>query len=136
MRISISIIIVVLIIGLVIWYFQSNKTVQTQPENTVPTETPENTPEEGDAVMNPSYTLADVAKHSTKEDCWLAINGEVYDTTEFIAGSKHPGGDAILDGCGSNATELFETRPMGSGTAHSERARELLKNYKIGTLAE
>lgn len=62
------------------------------------------------------------------------MNKALIIVTEFI--SSHPGGKAILEGCGTDATELFETRPMGSGTAHSERARTLRENYYIGDLKE
>ena len=79
------------------------------------------------------YTLADVSMHSTADDCWLVIHGKVYDVTTWIP--QHPGGNAILEGCGKDATDLFETRPMGSGTPHSERARDLLQNYFIADLS-
>lgn len=79
-------------------------------------------------------TLQEVEAHSSEGDCWMIIDGKVYDVSEFV--SAHPGGMAILDGCGKDATELFETRPMGSGTPHSDRARELLKKYYIGELKE
>ena len=52
--------------------------------------------------------------------------------TQFIA--THPGGKAIIEGCGQESTKLFQTRPMGSGTPHSSRARDLLKDYYIGEL--
>ena len=90
-----------------------------QPVNTIGTAT--------------TYTLADVAMHNSGSDCWLAIDGRVYDVTSFIP--SHPGGQAILQGCGTDATTLFETRPMGSGTPHSQRARSLLANYYIGDLS-
>lgn len=77
-------------------------------------------------------TLAAVGQHSTQEDCWLAIDGKVYDVTDFDA---HPGGNAIYQGCGMDATELYETRPMGTGTPHSARAREMLDDYYIGELS-
>ena len=81
------------------------------------------------------FTIAEVAKHASAEDCWLLINDRVYDVTSYIAGSKHPGGAAILQGCGQeNGTELFFTRPMGSGTAHSEGAQGYLENFYIGDL--
>lgn len=80
------------------------------------------------------YSLEEIAKHNTKEDCWFAVNGEVYDVTPFIASAKHPGGEAILQGCGKDATTLYETRPMGSGTPHSDKARESLKKFRIGKL--
>jgi predicted heme/steroid binding protein len=81
----------------------------------------------------PSYTLDEIAKHNQANDCWMAIEGQVYDVTSFIP--QHPGGRAILEGCGKDATELFNTRPMGSGTAHSERARAMHPDYLIGKLA-
>jgi cytochrome b involved in lipid metabolism len=77
-------------------------------------------------------TIEEVAKHSSRNDCWLIINERVYDITNFIA--SHPGGIVIQQGCGKDATMLFETRPMGSGTAHSERARSLRDDYYIGNL--
>lgn len=80
------------------------------------------------------FTLEEIEAHSSEGDCWLVIDGKVYDVSEFV--SSHPGGRAILEGCGKDATELFRTRPMGSGTPHSDRAWELLKRYYIGELKE
>ncbi|MBN2459745.1 cytochrome b5 domain-containing protein [Candidatus Woesearchaeota archaeon] len=88
------------------------------------------TGQETEEPIAKTYTLEEVAKHSTKEDCWLLISGKVYDVTKYIG--SHPGGQAIVQGCGKDATELFETRPMGSGTPHSERARANLDKYYIG----
>jgi len=84
------------------------------------------------AVEAKSFTIADIALHATKDDCWLAIHGKVYDVSNY---TKHPGGEAILEGCGKDATVFFETRPMGSGTAHSEKARSFLPYWYIGELA-
>ena len=80
-----------------------------------------------------SISLDEVAAHSTPEDCWLVINGKVYDVSG-LGDAGHPGGDAVYEGCGIDATELFETRPMGSGTPHSTRAIAGLDNYFIGDL--
>jgi len=82
----------------------------------------------------PSFTLKEIANHNSINDCWMVIHGKVYDFTDFIFG--HPGGATILEGCGKDATTLYETRPMGSGTSHSERAREIAANFVIGTLAQ
>jgi len=76
--------------------------------------------------------IGEISQHNSSEDCWLAINGKVYDVTDYIP--SHPAGNTILEGCGTDATELYETRPMGSGTPHSEDARELLNDYYIGDL--
>lgn len=79
-----------------------------------------------------SLTLDEVAKHSTKKDCWMAIEGKVYNITAFIP--MHPGGSIIALGCGKDATRLFNMRP-GSGTSHSRRARAMLSKYYLGDLA-
>merc|ERR1719247_1291049 len=51
-------------------------------------------------------TLADVAKHTTKGDCWVVVNGVVIDVAGFLA--EHPGGElAILTFGGKDASEEF-----------------------------
>ena len=77
------------------------------------------------------FTIEDISSHNSKEDCWLIIHGEVYDVSNY---DTHPGGDAIYEGCGIDSTQLFETRPMGSGTPHSQKARRFLENFYIGDL--
>lgn len=54
-----------------------------------------------------SYSLADVAKHSSKTDCWVVVAGQVLNVTNFL--SQHPGGElAILTFAGKDATEEFD----------------------------
>lgn len=81
-------------------------------------------------------TLDEIVKHNTETDCWFVIEGKVYDVTKYIESNKHPGGKAIIQGCGKDATTLFNTRPMGSGTPHSDKARSFLPNYQIGILSQ
>jgi succinate dehydrogenase/fumarate reductase flavoprotein subunit len=53
-----------------------------------------------------AYSLDDVAKHNTKDDCWVIVNGQVLDVTSFLP--DHPGGEkAILLYAGRDATEEF-----------------------------
>lgn len=80
-------------------------------------------------------SLTEIATHATKSDCWLAIEGKVYDVTPFIAANKHPGGPAILMGCGKDATSLFTNRPKDN-RPHSERAENMLPQYQIGVLSQ
>lgn len=82
--------------------------------------------------MKAKYSLEEVAKHSQSNDCWIIIDKKVYDVTSFI--ENHPGGKVIIKECGKDATELFEKREMGSGTPHSQRARNLLEKFYIGDL--
>jgi cytochrome b involved in lipid metabolism len=52
------------------------------------------------------YTLDEVAKHTTKEDCWVVVNGDVLNVTKFLP--DHPGGElAILTFAGKDASEEF-----------------------------
>merc|ERR1711971_9844 len=52
------------------------------------------------------YTLEEVAKHTTKGDCWVVVAGQVLNVTNFL--SAHPGGElAILTFAGKDATEEF-----------------------------
>lgn len=49
----------------------------------------------------------ELARHNTKESCWVAIKGEVYDLTDFVP--NHPGGpDVILKYAGKDVTAIFE----------------------------
>lgn len=79
------------------------------------------------------YTLADISAHKTKEDCWMAIEGKVYDVTPVTSSGKHPGGEVIMTGCGTDATKLFNARP-GKGTPHSAMTKSNLTNFEIGVL--
>merc|ERR1740121_258500 len=40
------------------------------------------------------YTMEEVAKHTTKADCWVVVNGEVLNVTNFL--SEHPGGELAI----------------------------------------
>merc|ERR1719218_352485 len=52
------------------------------------------------------YSMEEVAKHTTKGDCWVVVAGEVLNVTDFL--KDHPGGElAILTFGGKDATEEF-----------------------------
>jgi hypothetical protein len=84
------------------------------------------------------FTAAEVATHNKAADCWTIIDGGVYDLTSYIA--RHPGGNDIVAACGVNGSSLFNERTadngesVGSGTPHSDAAREQLLRLRIGTL--
>ena len=57
-------------------------------------------------VTRPAVTMAEVAKHATREDCWVCIEGHAYDLTKYAA--RHPGGwRAIVAMAGKDATDPF-----------------------------
>ncbi|KAJ6809450.1 cytochrome b5-like [Iris pallida] len=73
------------------------------------------------------FTLEDVAKHNSKEDCWLIIGGKVYDVTKFL--DDHPGGDdVLLSATGKDATDDFED------VGHSTTARAMMEEYFVGEI--
>merc|ERR1719428_344140 len=53
------------------------------------------------------YSMEEVAKHTTKTDCWVVVSGQVLNVTKFLG--EHPGGElAILTFAGKDATEEFD----------------------------
>ena len=47
----------------------------------------------------------ELRQHKSKDDCWMVLNGVVYDITDYAA--KHPGGAIIFDAGGKDGTALF-----------------------------
>ncbi|KAG6545282.1 hypothetical protein Mapa_013395 [Marchantia paleacea] len=71
------------------------------------------------------YTLAEVSEHNNNKDCWLVIDGKVYDVTKFL--EEHPGGDEVLlSATGKDATDDFED------VGHSTSARGMMEEYYVG----
>ncbi|KAK4357981.1 hypothetical protein RND71_023591 [Anisodus tanguticus] len=73
------------------------------------------------------FTMEETSQHNTKDDCWVVIDGKVYDVSSYL--DEHPGGDDILLGAtGKDATDEFED------AGHSKDARELMEKFFIGEL--
>lgn len=80
-----------------------------------------------------SLSLEEIAAHNTEQDCWMVIEGKVYDLTDYLP--KHPTPAAILiPWCGGEATEGMRTK--GYGRDHSPAAWEMLDAYQIGIVSE
>ena len=48
----------------------------------------------------------ELKKHNTQFDCWTALNGKVYNITQYLA--YHPGGEQkLMMGAGRDCTALF-----------------------------
>ena len=58
-------------------------------------------------VELPKLTMAEVEQHNSEEDCWVVINGKVYDLTDFA--EEHPASpESIIELAGQDGTEAFE----------------------------
>ncbi len=76
------------------------------------------------------YTRAQVAQHNSATSCWTAINGKVYDLTNWI--DQHPGGsETILSICGIDGSATFNAQHGGQ----AQPAQELASFY-IGNLTQ
>lgn len=65
------------------------------------------------------YSWEEVQKHTEVGDCWIVIDGKVFDVSEFMV--KHPGGRwIILEQAGKDASAAFRR------TIHSEIAFDKL----------
>lgn len=129
---------VIILIGLGIWMFMGNGT-PASPEGTSDEmmEGEATTTDSGAAsgtVMagTETYTIEEIATHNNAESCWSAIEGGVYDLTEWI--NKHPGGPQAILGnlCGKDGTAAFEQM---HGNHPTQKPQTVLATFQIGALA-
>uniref|UniRef100_A0A7C9DYF6 Cytochrome b5 heme-binding domain-containing protein n=1 Tax=Opuntia streptacantha TaxID=393608 RepID=A0A7C9DYF6_OPUST len=78
-------------------------------------------------ILTKLFSMEEAAQHNTKDDCWVVIDGKVYDVTPYL--DEHPGGDdVLLTATGKDAQEEFED------AGHSQDARDLMEKFFIGEL--
>ncbi|GAM27180.1 hypothetical protein SAMD00019534_103550 [Acytostelium subglobosum LB1] len=75
------------------------------------------------------YSWSELAKHNTEDDCWVAIDGKIYDITKWVP--EHPGGkEILLLSAGRDVTNLFESyHPM------SDKPQAIIGKYQVGVLS-
>ena len=74
------------------------------------------------------FTLEEVKKHNTEDDCWVIIDNKVYNVTTWLP--KHPGGGhMILNLGGRDCTDEFKI-------FHLEPNFKRLKMWHIGDVVE
>lgn len=110
---------------------EGNETVNTE----TPTEATESsqttqTTESQSTTIQTTLNDATLSQHASASSCWLIINNNVYDVTQYIP--FHPGGQQrIISYCGKDATQAFNTK--GGHGKHSSSASQTLANYYIGS---
>jgi len=78
---------------------------------------------------NTPISMEEIQKHTAEDDCWLIVDGKVYDLTEFLP--DHPGGKkAPLIYAGKDATEEFMMLHK------PELLEKYAKEYQVGVVAE
>lgn len=81
------------------------------------------------ASKNGTYTWEEIAARNGSDAGWVAVDGVVYDVTEFI--EKHPGGREMISlALGRDATDLFK-----SYHPFSDRPARILEKMRIGTVS-
>ncbi|HJW03413.1 MAG TPA: cytochrome b5-like heme/steroid binding domain-containing protein [Azospira sp.] len=89
-------------------------------------------PEEKPPVIAVKHlAMEEIARHASTDDCWMSIDGKVYDLTAYLP--DHPSRPGIiLPWCGKEASEAYRTKTKGR--PHSPEAEQLLATYQIGLL--
>ena len=112
-------------------YVAPTVTATPTPTPTVtatPTPTVSATPTPTPTPVVTGYTMAQVRANNTAKSCWTAIDGYVYNLTNWI--SAHPGGSgAILFLCGTDGTNAFKAQ-------HENQTKPAIRldGYRIGPL--
>ena len=80
----------------------------------------------GKSNASQGITMDEVKKHNNKNDCWVIIENNVYDITNYLR--FHPGGDIILDAAGKDGTSLHQHyHPWVN-------VQRLIGKYQVGVL--
>jgi hypothetical protein len=93
-----------------------------------PTVTATPTPTPSPSATISGYTMAQVKANNSSRSCWSAIDGYVYDLTNWI--NSHPGGSgAILFLCGTDGSNAFKAQ-------HENQTRPAVRldAYRLGPL--
>eukprot|EP00003_Mantamonas_plastica_P022791 TRINITY_DN3948_c1_g1_i9.p1 TRINITY_DN3948_c1_g1~~TRINITY_DN3948_c1_g1_i9.p1 ORF type:complete len:484 (+),score=166.40 TRINITY_DN3948_c1_g1_i9:771-2222(+) len=76
----------------------------------------------------PDYTIDQLREHDKKEDAWIAVDGRIYDVTDWA--SRHPGGSLTIIGvAGRDATDHFHA-------FHPTEVFPTLAPFHVGNLVD
>lgn len=77
------------------------------------------------------FTRQEIEKHNSENDCWLVVDGKVYDSTSVLA--WHPGGKAAILG---HAGKVHQETSDEFASIHDGFAYQKLKECILGVVTE
>ncbi|KAL5042073.1 hypothetical protein BDW71DRAFT_217264 [Aspergillus fruticulosus] len=77
------------------------------------------------------FTREEIEKHSTEDDCWIVVNGNVYDATSVM--SWHPGGKAPIM---AHAGRVHQDTTNEFESVHDNFAHSKLQECILGTVTK
>lgn len=77
------------------------------------------------------FTRGEIEKHDSKDDCWIVVDGKVYDATSVL--EWHPGGPAAILG---HAGQVHQETSDEFAGIHDDYAYQKLKECALGTVTE
>ena len=80
------------------------------------------------ALTSNALTMDAVAQKNTVDNCWVVVNGMVYDLTGYA--NSHPGGAVNISNiCGTDATKAFSNQHGGQA-----KPNNVLSGFEVGAL--
>lgn len=77
------------------------------------------------------FTREEIEKHNTESDCWLVVDGKVYDATSVL--EWHPGGKSAITG---HAGKVWAETTNEFNSIHDGFAQQKLKECILGVVTD
>jgi cytochrome b involved in lipid metabolism len=82
-----------------------------------------------DYLSKKYISYEELKKHSSYSDAWIAIDGVIYDITDFV--EKHPFGDTFRGILGTDCSGLFSSAHINTNVEELIKSEGFLKRNKI-----
>jgi len=88
----------------------------------------------GSALGKMEIAKEELSSHNTESDCWMAIDGAVYDMTKYIEIHKEECKKInFTDYCGRDASEVWKKKEAGK-IPHKKKSYRRFEEARIGRL--
>jgi cytochrome b involved in lipid metabolism len=78
-------------------------------------------------------TEKELIAHSSQSSCWIKIDKNIYNITDYISIHQEKFKYNLTKWCGKDSTKSWVDKD-GKKKGHSRKAKNLLKKYQIGIL--